>query len=107
MTRESKFQFDLTRELEKIFPGCIILKNDPNYLQGFPDWTIFWKEHWGVLEVKASENSPVRPNQKYWIERCDKMSFGRFIYPENMVEILNELQLSWGSSRSTRLFKWK
>lgn len=89
---ESKFQAKLIKELKMIFPGCIILKNDPDYLQGFPDLTILWNDKWAVLECKRSEDSPHRPNQDYYIDICDEMSYARFIYPENKEEVLDELQ---------------
>lgn len=89
---ESKFQAKLIKELKMIFPGCIVLKNDPDYLQGFPDLTILWNDKWAVLECKRSEDSPHRPNQDYYIDICDEMSYARFIYPENKEEVLDELQ---------------
>jgi hypothetical protein len=82
--------------LKHIFPGCIVLKNDPNYLQGIPDLTIFWKDKWATLEVKKSEKSPHQPNQNYYVDRMNHMSFSRFIYPENKEEVLRELQQSFG-----------
>ena len=41
---ESKFQKELIDEIKREYPGCIILKNDPDYIQGFPDWTILLKD---------------------------------------------------------------
>lgn len=89
---ESKFQAQLIKELKSIFPGCIVLKNDPNYLQGIPDLTIFFKDKWATLEVKKNEKARHQPNQDYYVELMDNMSYSRFIYPENKEEILNELQ---------------
>ena len=89
---ERNFQASLIRELKDIFPGCIVLKNDPEYLQGFPDLTILFNEHWALLECKRSENEPHRPNQDYYVNKGDRMSFARFIYPENKEEVLYELQ---------------
>lgn len=79
------------------FPGCIVLKNDPNYLQGIPDLTILWKGYWATLEVKRDKNAKRQPNQDYYVDIMDKMSFSRFIYPENKGEVLNELQRAFGS----------
>lgn len=94
---ESKFQAQLIKELKNKFPGCIVLKNDPNYLQGIPDLTIFWKGYWATLEVKKSEKASHQPNQDYYVGIMDKMSFSRFIYPENKEEVLNALQRTFGS----------
>jgi len=47
---ESAFQANLIKELETLFVGCVILKNDANYIQGFPDLLILYKNNWAVLE---------------------------------------------------------
>lgn len=93
---ERKFQAQLIKDLKNMFPGCIILKNDPNYLQGVPDLTIFWGNKWATLEVKKSERAGHQPNQDYYVRLMNDMSFSRFIYPENKEVILHELQQSFG-----------
>lgn len=50
--KENKFQADLIKELKQLFPGCMILKNDANYIQGIPDLTIFYNDRWAALECK-------------------------------------------------------
>lgn len=95
--RENKFQSGLIKEIKNRLPGCIVLKNDPNYIQGFPDLTILHNDKWAVLEVKKSYNAPQQPNQKHYIEQADGMSYASFIYPENKEEILDELQRTLGS----------
>lgn len=99
---ESEYQQSLKKKLENIFRGCVILKNDPNYIQGFPDLTIFYKNKWAVLEVKKdisemSKTTASIRNQKFYIRMLDKMSFARFIYPQNEEEVLNELQQAFRS----------
>lgn len=89
---ESRFQSQLIKELKVIFDGCIVLKNDASYMQGVPDILILYKNKWAMLEVKASLNSPVRPNQEYYVDILDDMSFARFICPENKEEVLDDLQ---------------
>lgn len=105
--RENKFQSDLIKELKKLFPGCIVLKNDPNYIQGIPDLLILYGKRWATLECKKSSDSSVRPNQAYYVKRMNKMSFSRFIFPENKEEVLRELQSAFKSGRSTRFSKRK
>lgn len=97
MALESKFQHKLIQDLQVLFPGCIILKNDPNYKQGIPDLTILYKNKWATLEVKRSHNSPCRPNQHYYVDVMNKMSYSSFVYPENKEEVLNALQHTFGS----------
>ena len=105
--KESEFQADLIKELKEEFPGCIILKNDPNYIQGIPDLLILYRYRWAALECKKKENASHQPNQDYYISKMDSMSFARFIYPENKEEILNELQRSLRVRRSSQLPKCK
>lgn len=89
---ENKFQANLIKKLKNEFPGCIVLKNDPTYLQGVPDLTLFYKDKWATLECKKSANARHQPNQDYYVGQMNEMSFSRFIYPENEQEVLNELK---------------
>jgi hypothetical protein len=105
--RENKFQGDLIKEIKKLFPGCMVLKNDPNYIQGIPDLLILHGKKWATLECKKSADAPIRPNQAYYVKRMNKMSFSRFIFPENKEEVLRELQSAFKSGRSARVSKRK
>ena len=89
---ENKFQSDLKKELKTIFPGCIVTKMDSSDIQGIPDLLILYKEKWAALECKKSKKSSIQPNQEYYIDTMNKMSYSRFIYPENKEEVLNELK---------------
>lgn len=90
---ESEFQSFLIKYLKTIFPDAIILKNDPGYNQGIPDLLILLPNgKWAALECKRSVHEPHRPNQDYYVNKMHNMSFAKFIYPENMEEVLNELQ---------------
>jgi hypothetical protein len=104
---ESKFQSDLIDELKQLFYGCIVLKTDAGYIQGFPDLLILYRNKWAALECKRSATAARQPNQVYYIDELDQMSFASFIYPENKEEVLHELQQAFGSRRSTRLSKCK
>ena len=89
---ESKFQKDLMDEIKDRYPGCIILKNDSGYIQGFPDWTILYKDKWAVLEAKRNDKASHQPNQEYYVDKLNSMSFSRFVYPENKEQVLEELR---------------
>lgn len=95
--KESQFQANLIKELENRFWGCIVIKNDPNYIQGFPDLLILHDKMWAALECKISEKAARQPNQEHYIQLLDKLSFAAFIYPENKEEVLDELQHAFQS----------
>lgn len=97
--KESKFQKELIDEIKSEFPGSMVLKNDPNYIQGIPDLTILWEDKWAVLEVKKSLTASHQPNQDYYISKLRDMSFAEVVYPENKEEIMNELQRSLRAGR--------
>ncbi len=103
--RESTYQAQLIKDLYSMFPGCVVLKNDTDYLQGIPDLLILYGNKWAMLEVKASESAPKQPNQDYYINLLDGMSFAAFIYPSIEEEILYELQQAFSVSRASRLPK--
>ena len=89
--RESKFQAKLIKDIKERLPDCIVLKNDPTYLQGIPDLTVFNNDKWATLEVKKSANAVHQPNQDYYVEMMDHMSFSRFVYPENRDTVFSDL----------------
>lgn len=104
---ESKYQRQLIKKLEALFPGCVIQKNDERETQGIPDLTIFFRDRWAMLEVKASSTAEIQPNQEWHIERFNGMSFAAIIHPGNEEEILDELQRAFGSARETRVSQSK
>lgn len=90
---ENRFKTKLIAELEDLFPDCIITHLDPNEIQGIPDLLILFGNKWAVLEGKKSATASVRPNQEYYVDLMNEMSFAAFIYPENKDQILDELYL--------------
>lgn len=100
---ENRYQAKLIRKLEALFPGCVILKNDPQYRQGILDLTLFYGPTWACLEVKASATAAERPNQAYYVEQLNDMSFAAFIFPENEEEVLAALQEAFSSRGATCL----
>ena len=89
---ERDFQRGLISEIKERLPGCLVMKTDPNYIQGIPDLLVLFGKRWAMLEVKKSENAPHQPNQDYYVEHLDEMSFSRFINPSNKEEVLNDLE---------------
>lgn len=102
---ESTYQLKLIKKIEKMLPGCIVLKNDTQYRQGIPDLSIFYRERWAFLEVKRSASEDIQPNQDYYVELAGQMSFAAFIFPENEEDVLYELQQALLPRRQARLSK--
>lgn len=88
---ERQFQSKLIKDLEDRYQGCVILKNDSNYIQGFPDLTILYRDKWAALECKKERGSSHQPNQDRYVEKLNTMSYSAFIFPENREEVLKEL----------------
>ena len=90
--KENQFQRTLVKEIRNHYNNeCIVTKLDSGYIQGIPDLLILHKDKWATLECKKSKNAHRQPNQQYYVDKMDKMSFSKFIYPENKEEVLNEL----------------
>ena len=90
--KESKFQSDLKKELQGMFPGCMITKLDSGDIQGIPDLLVLYKDKWAVLENKRSAKATHQPNQDYYVDKMNGMSLASFIYPENKDEVLARLR---------------
>ena len=91
-TGRGGFQEKLKKELKAKYPGVIITKLDSSDIQGIPDLLILYKNKWATLEGKRSAKANKQPNQEYYVNKMNEMSFSRFIYPENKEEVLNELE---------------
>lgn len=89
--KENEFQAQLIKDLKLIIPDGIVLKNDANYKQGIPDLLILNGDRWAMLECKVDDSSSFRPNQKWYLDKLDKMSFARVINKDNREEVLDEL----------------
>lgn len=97
--RESKFERDTIEEIYERLPGSVVIKNDAARRQGIPDRLVLWQGRWGMLEFKAGPTAEKQPNQEYYVEVFDRMSFASFIYPENKDEVLDALQSAFGVER--------
>lgn len=90
-TLESTIQAKVIDKIKQMLPGSIVLKNDANYIQGIPDLSVYWENKWAYLEVKANKDSPHRPNQDYYIDKANNMSFGSFISGDDYKTVLRKL----------------
>ena len=96
---ESDIQKEVMDEIRNRYPGCVILKNDSGYIQGIPDWTILYKDKWAVLEAKRRKNAVHQPNQDYYVDKLNDMSYSSFVYPENKEEVLDQLSKVFGKPK--------
>lgn len=92
MSTERDFRKKFKGRLLKIFPDAIITHLDPNDIQGIPDICMFWRDRYFMFETKRFTKASKRPNQQYYIDLFDDWSYARFVQPENMEEVLNELE---------------
>jgi hypothetical protein len=100
---ETQYQRKLIKRIEKLIPGCSVIKNDPQYNQGIPDLLILYNDRWAMVEVKISADARAQPNQEYYVGVFDKMSFASFINPENEEDVLHDLQCALGFTRKARI----
>lgn len=100
---EPQYQSYLKQKIKDLFPGCIVQKEDPEYLQGIPDLLILYKSKWASLEVKISEDADHQPNQDYYVYKMNQMSFSRFIFPENENEVFDELVLYFNGGHNNEI----
>ena len=101
--REATYQRRVIDRLKYEFPGCVVLKNDSSILQGVPDLLVIYEDRWAMLEVKASERSRTQPNQEYYVDLFNRMSYAAFIFPENEDEVFRDLQHALSPSWAARL----
>ena len=71
---EREYQRKLIPKIKKRLPGCVVLKNDPQQLQGIPDLLILYRDRWAMLEVKVEDPPIFEPNQLYYIDTLGMMS---------------------------------
>ena len=93
--KENKFQSDLIKEIKERFDGCIVTKLDSAHIQGIPDLLVLYKDKGATVECKRNSKASHRPNQEYYVNKMNEMSFSRFVYPENKEAVLDELQQSF------------
>lgn len=96
---ETKYSRELRGRLEKALPGCMIIRNDPKQRQGVPDLLVLYKSYWAALEVKDDASSPYQPNQEWYLEHMNDMSYASVIHPDNEEEVTRALQATFGVAR--------
>lgn len=100
---ERDYQHGVIRRIKDILPGCYVLKNDPSYIQGIPDWLILYQDRWAALEIKRSAKAHRQPNQEWYVEEMNDISFAAFICPENEEDVLRDLEHALRQRRKARI----
>lgn len=96
---EGKYKTELCKRIKRRLPGSMVLRLDANSLQGVPDILVLFGHCWGALEGKAGPDSPIQPNQPYYVDLMNRMSFAAFIDPSNEEEVLRDLQQALNGGR--------
>lgn len=98
---ETDFAHDVLKpRLEEEFPGCVIIKQEPNTsFQGVPDHLVLFENQWALLETKRAVKSRRQPNQEHYIDKFRGMSFAAFVHPGNLEEVMHDLQATFRSDR--------
>jgi hypothetical protein len=99
--KETDFAHDVLKpRLESEFPGCMIIKQDPSTsFQGVPDHLVLYEGKWAALETKRASRSKRQPNQEYYVGQLDEMSYAAFVHPENLEEVMDDLQSTFRPDR--------
>lgn len=100
---EKQYQYRLIKRIEKMLPGCLVLKNDPRQIQGVPDVLVLHHNKWAMLEVKMTDDARIQPNQEYYVGLLNDMSFASFINPQNEEDVLGDLQHALRPTRKARV----
>ena len=90
-TGKNGFHSDVRKRLKKEFPECEVHKLDPTEIQGSPDLVLLCPITWATLEVKGNKKANIQPNQEFYVNKHNKMSFSNFINPENENEVFDKL----------------
>lgn len=102
MALESAYATGLIKRLRQQYPGIVILKNNANYMPGVPDRLLLFEDKWAMLETKRGLKARHEPNQDWYVDLFNEMSFGAFINPTNEREVLSGLQQTFQPKRKTR-----
>jgi hypothetical protein len=91
---EATFQKRFIELLEEIYPDAFVIKNDPTYIQGFPDILMLCEDKWFAFEIKREppKKSDYQPNQEDYIDQLNNMSYASVVYPENVDGVLDTVR---------------
>jgi len=91
---EAEFKVHVKQKIKDRFPNLDLdfIDTNPFYFRSVPDLIILGPNVWAALEFKRSEHASHQPNQDYFVSRLNRKGYASFIFPENMEEVLNDLE---------------
>ncbi len=89
---ESDFKVVFTDALAEAFPEGLLIRGNAATRQGLPDWLLLCGRNWAAFELKRSPKAIRQPNQEYYVQELNKMSYAAFVTPENYREVIREVQ---------------
>ena len=100
---EREIQPRIINKIKRRLPGVRIFKGDTRFQQGSPDLIVLYKDRWAVLEVKKDRTATRQPNQDYYVDLLNQMSYAALIHPDNEEDILDGLQRALQAERCPRI----
>ena len=92
MMSEAKLQSDIIKYLKK--KECFVMKPSGSGVPaGTSDIFFCYEGFFGFIEVKKSYNASFQPLQKEFIDKTNEWSWAKAVYPENWLEIKQELEM--------------
>jgi Holliday junction resolvase len=75
--------------------GCYVIKTHPGLgtPTGVPDIIFFKGNFYGAIECKRSKQAPWQPLQLETLNKFNRWSYGKAVYPENIDDIMEELRI--------------
>lgn len=89
---ESKFKRLVINELLSKYPKSYVIRTDPEFSLSYPDLIFLNDNFWAAFEIKRGVNAHKQPNQIYHVNEMNKLCFARFLYPENRMEVMYDLE---------------
>jgi hypothetical protein len=93
MQLESEFKKQVKQRIRERFPNLDLdFINTKPYNRSMPDTFVIGPWAWAALEFKRSALAAQQANQDYHIERLNRKGYATFVFPENLEEVLDDLE---------------
>ncbi len=95
---ESEFKKRTIQRIKDRLPSLDLdFINTKPFNRSMPDTFVIGPWCWAALEFKRSEDADQQANQDYHIERLNRKGYARFVFPENVEEVLDDLEAVFSS----------